>query len=158
MQCVLEVTRAAYRLVDNGQTIAPISSPEDAATLNEAFTDLATMEFEGARAHLRKAAENLTAGNAADSIRESIHAVESVARVIGGTNALSDSLKAIKVKHNLHPALEKGFNSIYGFTSDENGIRHALLDDGTAKVDETDAMFMIGACSAFVSYLANRSR
>jgi hypothetical protein len=44
-----------------------------------------------------------------------------------------------------------------GYTSDENGIRHALLDDGTAKVDETDALFMIGACAAFVSYLLSKA-
>jgi hypothetical protein len=43
-------------------------------------------------------------------------------------------------------------------TSDEKGIRHPLLDDGTAKVDETDALFMLGACAAFVSYLINKAR
>jgi hypothetical protein len=47
--------------------------------------------------------------------------------------------------------------SIYGFTSDQNGIRHALLD-AEAKVDETHALFMIGACAAFVSYLINKAR
>ena len=51
-----------------------------------------------------------------------------------------------------------GFAAIYGFTSDEKGIRHPLLDDHTAKVDETDALFMIGACAAFVSYLINKAR
>jgi hypothetical protein len=35
---------------------------------------------------------------------------------------------------------------LYGYTSDQKGIRHPLLDDGTADVDEADAMFMIGAC------------
>ena len=41
---------------------------------------------------------------------------------------------------------------------DEKGIRHPLLDKGDAEVDETDALFMIGACGAFVSYLINKSR
>jgi hypothetical protein len=36
------------------------------ATLEQAFADLATTEFHGARTHLRKAAEQLTAGNYAD--------------------------------------------------------------------------------------------
>ena len=35
---------------------------------------IATTEFNGARAHLRKAAEELTAGRYPDSVRESIHA------------------------------------------------------------------------------------
>ena len=44
------------------------------------------------------------------------------------------------------------------YTNDEKGIRHALLDDGTAKVDEADALFTLGACAAFVSYLINKAR
>jgi len=29
---------------------------------------------------------------------------------------------------------------------------------GTAKVDEADALFMIGSCAAFVSHLVNKAR
>jgi len=58
----------------------------------------------------------------------------------------------------MHGALKKGFLAIYGFTSDEQGIRHALLDKDAPDVDEVDALFMIGACSAFVSYLINKAR
>ena len=58
----------------------------------------------------------------------------------------------------MHGALKKGFLSIYGYTSDEQGIRHPLLDTQAAKVDEADALFMIGACAAFVSYLINKAR
>ena len=54
--------------------------------------------------------------------------------------------------------MKEGFVKLYGFASDEKGIRHPLLDDGAANVDETDALFMIGACAAFVSYLINKSR
>jgi hypothetical protein len=54
-------------------------------------------------------------------------------------------------------ARDGGFGSLYGFTSDEDGIRHPLLDSVAAQVDETDALFMIGACAAFVSYLINKA-
>jgi hypothetical protein len=54
--------------------------------------------------------------------------------------------------------MKEGFVKLYGFTSDQNGIRHPLLEKGEANVDETDALFMIGACAAFVSYLINKSR
>jgi len=50
------------------------------------------------------------------------------------------------------------FLSIYGYTSNAHGIRHALLEAGAPSVDETDALFMIGACAAFVSYLINKAR
>ena len=31
--------------------------------------------------------------------------------------------------------MKKGFTSLYGYASDEGGIRHALLEGGQAKVD-----------------------
>ena len=158
VQHTFETCRAAYRLLDDERTIVPITSLEERATLNRAFADLATSEFDGARAHLRAAVQLLTEGSPSDSVRESIHAVESVARTLAGTNSLSGALQKLKSKRIVHPALERAFNSLYGFTSDEKGIRQALLDDGTANVDETDAVFMIGACASFVSYLIGRTR
>ena len=68
------------------------------------------------------------------------------------------ALAKLEAKTNMHGALKKGFLAIYGFTSDEQGIRHALLDKDAPDVDEVDALFMIGACSAFVSYLINKAR
>ena len=154
---VLADTRAAYRLLDDGCTIVPVASEEEGQAVQKAFADVAAAEFSGAREHLRNAANELTAGSAADSIRESIHAVESVARSITGKGSLSDALKFIKQRHNIHAAMEQGLNRLYGWASDEKGVRHPLLDDPAAKVDETDAIFMLGACSSFVSYLIARS-
>lgn len=59
---------------------------------------------------------------------------------------------------DIHGALKSGFKAIYGYTSDEKGIRHPLLDIGVAKVDETDAIFMFSACAAFISYLIGKAR
>jgi hypothetical protein len=153
----LRVTRSAYQLVD-GRTIMPRSSEEERATIQQAFVDLAATKFGGARKHLRLAAEALTAGKSADSIRESINAVESVARTIAGTSSLSDALKKLEARSAMHPALQKGFSALYGFTCDAKGIRHPLLEKASAAVDDIDALFMLGACAAFVSYLIARSR
>ncbi len=153
----LKSSRAAYRVLDEHPTIVPITSEVELATLNKAFSDLRASPFHGARAHLIKAAGYLTNGAAADCIRESMHAVESVARVIAGDKSLAGALKKIGDRHGLHEALQRGFKALYGFTSDEKGLRHPLLDDPGAKVDETDAIFMLGACAAFVSYLIARS-
>jgi len=68
------------------------------------------------------------------------------------------ALHKLEEKTNIHGALKQGFIKIYGFTSDAQGIRHALLEKGAPDVDETDALFMIGACSAFVSYLTGKAR
>jgi hypothetical protein len=148
--------RAAYRVVE--KTIVPIASAAELETIKRALVDLAVSEFRGARTHLHLAAEALTGGDYPGSIRESIHSVESVVRVLEPSGDFSKALATLESKIAIHGALKKGFAAIYGFTSDEKGIRHPLLDDPTAKVDETDALFMIGACAAFVSYLINKAR
>jgi hypothetical protein len=150
--------RAAYRVLER-DTIVPIGSDGELETLKRAFADLGETEFDGARAHLRKAAEELTAGRYPDSVRESIHSVEATARVLEPkAKALNSALDRLESKTKIHNKLKHGFGNLYGYTCDEHGIRHPLLDDGTADVDETDALFMIGACAAFVSYLINKAR
>jgi hypothetical protein len=154
----LRASRAAYALFDN-DTIIPIGSDPERETLARAFSDLATTEFHGARAHLRNAGSELTAGSYAPSIRESIQAVESVARVLEpAANALGPALLKLEKSAYIHGALGAGFRSLYGFTSDEKGIRHPLLDKPGAQVNETDALYMLGSCAAFVSYLINKAR
>ena len=88
-----------------------------------------------------------------NSIKESISAVESISKVLstGSRDTLGGALDKIKGKIKLHPALEKGFKQIYGYTSDTDGIRHALMEEPTC--DFEDAKYMLVSCSAFVNYL-----
>jgi hypothetical protein len=154
----LRFCRAAYRVVEK-KVICPIASDAEHATVVNAFADLNSTQFNGARSHLRNAASHLTAGAYADSVRESIHAVEAVCRTLDpGANVLSKALAKLEQKISIHPAMKNGFTALYGYTSDEKGIRHALLEDSAAKVDEADALFMLGACAAFLSYLINKAR
>lgn len=44
---------------------------------------------------------------------------------------------------------------LYGYTSDEDGVRHPILDE--VSVDEADARFMIVTCSAFVNFLVAKA-
>lgn len=71
---------------------------------------------------------------------------------------LSSALNELEKTTTLHSALKNGLNSIYGYTSDAQGIRHAILDPSLTVVDEADALLMMGACAAFVSYLINKAR
>jgi hypothetical protein len=152
----LSSSMAAYRVAD-WDTIVPYASEAEGKTLEQAFADLAVTEYNGARAHLRKAAEELTAGRFADSVRESIHAVEAVVRTIEPDNDFGRALAKLEAQGRTHRALKKSFTALYGYTSDERGIRHSLLDAGDANVDETAALFMLGACAAFVSYLIHQA-
>ena len=113
----------------------------------------------GAATHLRHAVDHLNAGRYADSIRDSIHAVESVARVIDpeANKELGPALDSLeRVGLLKHPALKKGFKNLFGYTSDEEGVRHALLERDAADVDVHDALFMYGACASFAAYLVNK--
>ena len=87
-----------------------------------------------------------------NSIKESISAVESLCRTVSGNDkaTLSAALKILKDK-GLHPALESAFQSLYGYTSDANGIRHALLEK--SNLTSTEARFMLIICSAFTNYV-----
>jgi len=158
IEVALRRGRAAYAVFD-GDTIIPIGSDAERDTLARAFAGVAASEFHGARAHLRNAGSELTAGDYPASIRESIHAVESVARVLEpSANALGPALGKLEKSARIHPALRNGFSNLYGFTSDEKGIRHPLLAEPVSQVDETDALYMLGSCAAFVSYLINKAR
>ncbi|CAA2136703.1 hypothetical protein HYPP_00104 [Hyphomicrobium sp. ghe19] len=154
---ILTHCRSAYRVIDG--MISFVGTDEEVETVKKAFSDLSSAGHNGARSHLREASKHLTNGDWAASIRESIHAVESVAVLIEPkATTLGDALKLIEKKKTIHPALKTGFQNIYGFTSDEKGIRHALLEKSASDVDEADALFMIGACAAFVSYLVAKAR
>jgi hypothetical protein len=153
---ILIEERCAYRLLDRS-TFLPIASDFEGETVMTALATANKADLPGAYEHLKAAGGFLTQGKFADSIRESIHAVESAARSLGNAGSLNDALKALGQRRRLHPALKGGFEKLYAYTNDEKGIRHALIDEPTAEVDETDAIFMLGACAAFVTYLVRRS-
>ena len=50
--------------------------------------------------------------------------------------------------------MESAFSSLYGYTSDEHGIRHGSIDFTNAPSE--DAKFMLVACAAFVNYLLEK--
>lgn len=154
----LAEARSAYRVVDS-DTIAPLADDAQRENVQRAFSDLAANQLAGARAHLRAAADELNMGNWGGSIRESVHAVEAVARMLEpSAQTLDPALAKLEKGGHIHSALRQGFGKLYGFSNDEKGIRHPLLDTPEAGVDETDALYMFGACAAFVSYLVGKGR
>jgi hypothetical protein len=64
---------------------------------------------------------------------------------------LSDALKVIERRGSLHQALKEGFIKLYGYTSDEGGIRHAMLDE--PNLSAADARYFLLSCTSFVNYL-----
>jgi len=70
--------------------------------------------------------------------------------------SLPDALAAIEKKTTLHASLKQGFVKLCGYTSDADGIRHALLEE--PNLDIEDAKFMLVSCSAFVNYLVVKAQ
>jgi hypothetical protein len=88
-----------------------------------------------------------------NSIKESISAVESLVKVTAGSDkgTLGQLTKKLEVDIQLHPALTAAFSSLYGYASDEGGIRHALMDSDSIAFE--DAKFFLVVCSAFVNFV-----
>jgi len=151
---ILESELAGYRIIDG--KFAPISSTEEVETIQEAIGD---NTFPGTSAHLKTALDHLSRKTNPDyrnSIKESISAVESVCCAITGSKpaTLSAALKELEKNHSLHGALKDGFTKLYGYTSDGDGIRHAMLDE--SQLTQADAVYFLVSCSAFVNYLKSK--
>lgn len=141
-----------YRIID-GQAI-PITDEIEQKAIEQSLDT----QFAGCKSHIQKALGFLSDREHPDyknSIKESISAVESICQIITNDNhaTLGEALKLLENKGiALHLALKKGFSSIYGYTSDEGGIRHA---EGMFESNVTfeEAKYMLVSCCAFVNYL-----
>lgn len=151
---VLEEEVAGYRLLDD--CVVQITEESELAEIENAIDSARRTALTGVDEHLSSALSMLADKKNPDyrnSIKESISAVESVAKIISGdTKAeLGKALTMIDSAVGIHPALKKGFSAIYGYASDEGGIRHAMLE--SASVDFEDAKYMLVSCSSFINYL-----
>ena len=151
---VLKEEMSAYRFV--GYIISPITDEEEIASIEEAIEKTKQPIAE----HLSSALQKLSDRDNPDyrnSIKESISAVETICRIITGDDkaTLGEALNAIEKHLSIHPALKSGFEKIYGYTCDEGGVRHSLMNE--SNLDFEDAKFMLVSCSAFINYLKEKA-
>jgi hypothetical protein len=156
---ILQREFSGYRIIQ--RQFAPITNEQEINSISTAIDSTSVFtQLAGANIHLKAALNKLSDKQNPDyrnSVKESISAVESIAKVIseGSNDTLGSALDKIKGKAKIHPAMERGFKSLYGYTSDGSGIRHALMDE--SEVDFNDAKFMLVSCSAFVNYLITKA-
>lgn len=148
---LLEQENSGYRFV-NG-LVTPITSQQEINEIEEA----AQTKYETVNEHLKTAIQLFSDRenpNYRNSMKEAISAVESLCCIVAeDENAtLGKALAKIEKKGKLHGSLKKGFTALYGYTSDEGGIRHKLLED-SQEIKFEDAKFMLVSCSAFINYL-----
>ncbi len=153
---MLEREVSAYRFV--GKQIARITSAEEINSIEQALAE--SRPLKPVYTHLERALDLLSDRQSPDyrnSIKESISAVETISKLVTGSPkaTLGEAIKKIKEKVELHPALEKAFSSLYGYTSDEEGVRHSLMKG--SKLKFADAKYMLVTCSAFINYLIEKA-
>ena len=141
---VLEKEISAYRF--GGGVITDITDEQEIQMLEN---ELADDDFPGVRAHLQTALEMLSRRENPDfrnSIKESISAVESIAIIITEKPkaTLSDAIKELEKSGKLHKALKDGFSKLYAYTSDEEGVRHAMMDEPDLSI--ADAKYFLLSC------------
>ena len=149
----MERENAGYRIV--GMEITPITGAIELESIETAMQS----GFSGVDIHMKQAVSLLSDRKNPDyrnAIKEGVSAVESACRVVSRdeTATLGQALKRIREQSQVHPAFEKALSALYGYSSDEGGIRHSLLEEST--ITFTDAKFMVVACSAFVNYLVGK--
>lgn len=154
----LEDEMSAYRFVDD--KIVEMTSEHEIAVIEDAIAN--TSPFAPVQTHLREALAKLSDRKNPDyrnSIKESISAVESICRMITKDKKATLGQAIKKLEDNgiqLHSTIESAWNKLYGYASDEDGIRHSLLNQ--PNITFGSAKYMLGSCSAFVSYLLDLAR
>ena len=153
---VLKRDLAGYRVID--KKIVEVTAEEEVASIELALRN--TSKLAAPHAHL-KASLNLLADRKSpdyrNSIKEAISAVESLCQIVTGDPkaTLGSALKALEQRSLIHPALKSCFSALYGYTSDADGIRHAMSQE--SNLTQTDAKFMLVACTAFINYLIGKA-
>lgn len=143
-----------YRFI-NG-IISPISDEMEVETINSILKD----SYGSVSEHISKANLLLADRDQPDyenSIKESISAVEVMCKIITESSGADATLGAMLKKLEssgitIHPALKSAFSTLYGYTSNANGIRHAKNMGGEASTFD-EAKFMLISCCAFINYL-----
>ena len=143
-----------YRFID--RMIIKISDQNEIRSLEETLNN----KYEPVRTHMIKASKFLADRDKPDyanSIKESISAVEALCKIVTGETGknatLGHLLKELENKGIIiQPALKSSMSSLYGYTSDSSGIRHGMgIGDKDATFEE--AKYMLVVCSAFINYV-----
>lgn len=153
---IMEQEKSGYRFLND--KFINITSEEELAEISQA-TD---SPYESVSTHFRKALTLYSDRKNPDyenSIKESISAVEAMCCIITGATGsqatLGNTLKKLEANAvMIHSAMKAGFEKMYGYTSDADGIRHGGIDFTNAPAE--DAKYMLISCSAFVNYLVEK--
>jgi len=145
---LLEYHNAGFRVVNDG--IERVTDKIEVDELNEAFKS-EHLEDE-VKAHLKSALKKLRKPHTdyRNSIKESISAVES--KVKSGKNAKSKYGVAVN-NLDIPESLKQVLHKLYGFASNEGGIRHGKKIGDMYNPSFAEAKLILAICTSIVNYL-----
>ena len=153
-----ERLKFGYRLISG--TVVDIVSEDEINSIQTAIDN----SMEQVAGHLKKALalhSKRPKPDYANSIKESITAVEAYLRNATGKNKFGDALKEWQRKYsNIHPILYTAMDKLHAYTNQPDvGARHALMDSSSEYIPQSsESMYMLVTCSAFINYLRSKSR
>jgi len=135
----------------------PITNEVEIKSINDSIENSKIKSLDLVSEHITKSISLLSQKPKPDyhnSIKESISAVESICKILEpeSSGSLKDALNKLSSQIDIHPALKDAYIKIYGYTSDEDGIRHSMTEDSSS-VGLAEAKYMLVSCSAFVNYI-----
>ena len=147
----LEQENVGFRFLEG--KFASIQSQEEQETIERAMD----APYAGARKQIRRAVSLFSARpnpDYANSIKDSIGAVESICEEISGEKGFSAAVNNLGI--SMHPAFQRAAKQLYGFTSDDAGIRHAATGEPPLQVNQATARYMLIVCSAMVNFITDQ--
>ena len=146
---IFEEERTPYRIIGNLVTLLTSETEIKEVKQTLEISD----KYQPVKDHLRKALalySKKPEPDSLNSIKESISGLEALARIV--LNNPKSTLGDLANKLPIHRAFREALKKIYGWTSDEGGIRHAETGEKIISAEE-EAKFMLVICSAFVNYI-----
>lgn len=156
---VLETELSGFRAI-KGQLV-PITNSMEIESIAQAASISSSLGLEGVSQHMNNALRLLGKKpdpDYANSIKESISAIEGICKLLTKekSGGLEKALTKLSSATPIHPALRNGFANLYGYASDEDGIRHPILE--SSQVGFAEAKYMLVTCSAFVNFIIDKGR
>jgi len=152
----LEDHLVGYRFVND--RLLRIDSEEEVTAIETAFASAVPLRT--AHHHLTQAFAHLADRDSPDYrnvIKESIQAVESAVKTLTGQDKFANAVRALPAAGiPSHRALLGSWEKMYGWASDEDGLRHG--GETVAEPDQALAKYVFGTSASFVAYLVEKSR
>ncbi|WP_200383208.1 AbiJ-NTD4 domain-containing protein [Thiococcus pfennigii] len=153
INAVLEKQCSGYRVINS--QVTPIADEAEISSL-EAVHQLPS-QYTAVEKHFKNALSLFADRKSPDysnAVKEAVCAIESLAKIVTGDQKAT--LGKLTSKLGLHPALQKSLSQLYGYTSDEHGVRHGSIQP--ADIDFDLAKFFLVSASSFINYILARAK